>query len=128
MEKAVDILILISKLWTVRILYNYMKHLYQMNNYINWLTTCYTNKQLFSICYNLVTPYIQIHQALKYLQDDDRATASSETFALAPWFWTTKMCLMAGKIYKICLFGFPNGRSSSRKANFENYCRYSLIK
>ena len=47
---------------------------------------------------------------------------------LARWFWTTKVCLQASKISKICQFGHPNGQVTFSKANFENYSRYSLIK
>ena len=47
---------------------------------------------------------------------------------LARWFWTTKVCLQASKISKICQFGHANGQVTFSKANFENYSRYSLIK
>ena len=47
---------------------------------------------------------------------------------LAPRFWTTKVCLQASKISKICLFGHPTGQATSWKANFEICSRYSLIK
>ena len=38
-----------------------------------------------------------------------------------------KVCLQGSKISKICLFGHLTGQATSWKANFENYCRYSLI-
>ena len=40
---------------------------------------------------------------------------------LARWFWATKVCLWESKMSKIRLFGSPNGRLNSWKANFENY-------
>ena len=42
--------------------------------------------------------------------------------------WATKWCLWASKICKTCQFGRPTGRATSLKANFELYCKYTLIK
>ena len=59
--------ILISKFWTVKLLYSYMRHLYQIIDYINWLTTSNPIKQTFSIYYNIIIPYVQISHALTFL-------------------------------------------------------------
>ena len=37
------------------------------------------------------------------------------------------MCLQGSKISKICLCGHLTGQATSWKANFENYCRCSVI-
>ena len=56
-----------SKFWTFKLLHSYMKHLYQMIDYINWLTASYTIKQSFLICYNIIIPYVQTYHALTFL-------------------------------------------------------------
>ena len=127
MEKAADILI--SKSLTVKLLYSYMRHLNQIIDYIDWMTTSYTNKQLFfnllqyynSICPNL--PCLDIF-IIRWWRNNSQWC----NLTLARRFWATKVCLWTSKIFKICLFGCPTRRAVSWKANFENYSRYSLIK
>ena len=126
-KKAADSLI--SKFWTVKLLYSYMRHLYQMIDCNNWLTTSYTNKQLL---FNLLQYYNSICPNLSCL----------DIFMIRWWwtnsqwcnltltkrFWGTKVCLQDRKIFKICLFGCPTGRATSWNANFENYSRYFFDK
>ena len=96
---------MISMFWTVKLLYSYMRQLYQNIDYINWLAASYTNKQLFSICYNIIIPYVQNYHALTLLwEDNDGATASVVTWH-SPYGLEQTIC--ANKISIICLFGSP---------------------
>ena len=119
--------ILISKFWTVKLSYSYMKHLYQMIKYITWLRTSYTNKQPF---FNLLQDYNSICPNLSCL-----------VIFMIRWWWTNNncsdltlsrqfwgVCLRESKIFKICLFIYPTERAVFWKANFTNYSRNLFIK
>ena len=117
------------KFWTVKLSHSYMRQLYQMIDYINWLATSYTNKQLF---FNLLQYYNSICPNLSCLDIFMIkwwwTNSQWRNLTLVRRFWTTNMCLWASKISKICLFGFPTGRATSWNTNFENYFKYFLIK
>ena len=120
---------LISKCWTVKLLYSYMRQLYQMIDYINWLATTYKNKQLvfnFLQYYNSMCPNLSCLDIFMI-----RWWGTSRQWCnltLARRFWTTNMCLWASKVSKICMFGWSTGRGNSWKANVQLYFRYSLVK
>ena len=121
--------ILIKKLWTIKLLYSYMRELYQMIDYINWLATSYTNKQLsfnFLQYHNSTCPNLSCLEIFMTRWWWTNSQWCNPTLSLR--FRATKMCLRASKISKICLFGCPTGRETSWKANYEIYSKYSLIK
>ena len=98
-------------------------------DYINWLTTSYTNKQLFfnllqcnnSICPNLSCLVIFI---IRWWLTNNQWC----NLTLSRPFWATKVCLRASKIPKICLFGCLTEWTTFWKANFKNYSRYFFDK
>ena len=71
---------------------------------------------------------VELEQYRKCLWGNCQELDQSCNLTLARRFWGTKVCLQGSKIFKICLFGWPTGRATSWKANFENYSRYSLIR
>ena len=106
-----------------------MRHLYQMIDYVNWLTTSYTYKQHFfnllqyynSICPNLSCLNILM---IRWWWTNNQWC----NLTLSRRFWATKVCLWASKYSKICLFNYPTERATFWKANFKNYFKYFLIK
>ena len=61
----------------IHILHRYMRQLYQMIDYINWMTMSYTKSNFFSVCYNIIISYVQIYHRLTFSRwDDDGETVS----------------------------------------------------
>ena len=60
-KKAADILI--GKFWIVKLLYSYMRHLYQM---IDYILRHIQISNFASICYNIIILYVQIYHALTF--------------------------------------------------------------
>ena len=117
------------KFWRVKLSHSYMRQLYQVIDYINWLATPYTNKQLF---FNLLQYYNSLYPNLSCLDIFMIkwwwVNSQWRNLTLVRRFWTTNIYLWGSKISKICLFGFPTSRANFWNANFENYFKYFLIK
>ena len=82
-------------MFTVKLLYSYMRHLYQLIDYINWLTRFHKNKQLF---FNLLHSYNSICPNFSYLD-----------IFMIRWWWINSWCKqLIGLIVKSKLkyFGF----------------------
>ena len=113
--------ILIKTFWPVKLLYSYMRQLYQMIDYINWLTATYTNKLLFlnllqyynSICPNLSCLDIFVFMIIWWWTDSHWCNLT-----LAWRFWATKMCLRESKICKNMSVLLPNWASNFLKSKF----------